>query len=287
MRNYYLVALSLLTVACDPFNRADEVQKIMEVHQAQRDHHFNGDAKAMADILTADFIAVNEGVVSEPTYGENFERFRSYFNSVRFLKWEDLSKPIIEFSEDGSLAYVHVRKLVDVKYPGAKGDSLIESTIFAWTSIYRKISDQWKMEAIASTQKSPVYPPGAEKRLEASLEEFDQAFMSADTKKLERLIMPGYLHTNGSSQPIGKEDWLNYMASRKTALENGTLKIFEYRITDRRITYLDNTAVVNSRVYSDQAMNGRRRKAAFQVTQVWKDEQGVWKRVAFHDGRIN
>lgn len=287
MRNSYLAALLFLFIACGSFDRDTEVQRIMELHQAQQDYHFNKDSKALVDLLTPDFVSVSEGIVSEPAYQESLDRFNRYFGSVRFLKWDDLTKPVVKFSGDGSLAYVHTRKIVDIKYPVAAGDSLVESTIFAWTSVYRKIKDDWKIEAIISTNKPPNYPPGPRKRLEARLEEFDAAFVAADTKKLNQLVSADYVHTNGSSPPIGKEDWLNYMSSREKSLASGTLRILEYQVTDRRITYLDNTAVVNTRVYSDQVMNGRRRKATFQVTQVWRDERGVWKRAAFHDGRAN
>lgn len=287
MRNYCLAALLFLLIACGSFDRDEEVQKIMELHQAQKDYHFNKDSDALVDLLTPDFISVSEGVVSEPTYQENLDRFNRYFGSVRFLKWDDLAKPIVKFSEDGSLAYVHTRKIVDIKYAGSDGDSLVESTVFAWTAMYRKSGEGWKMEAITSTNKPPDHPPGPRKRLEARLEEFDAAFIAADTEKLDKLVSADYIHTNGSNPPIGKEDWLNYMSTREKSLADGTLKVLEYQVTDRRITYLANTAVVNTRVYSDQVMNRRRRKASFQVTQVWRDEGGVWKRAAFHDGKIN
>ena len=287
-RNTHLYAalFFFLFAACSSFDREEEVQKILEIHRAQRDHHFNAEAEAFVRQLTADFVSVNRGVVTEPTFRENVDRFDDYTNSVRFLKWDDLVKPIVRFSDDGSMAYTIVRKMVEIKLPGIAGDSVVEQTAFAWTSIYKKTDDGWKIESVTSTNKPPEYLPGKRQRLLMKLDEFDRAFVDADTVKLDRLIASDYVHTNGNNDPIDRKTWLDYMASRKKALENGSLEILDYRASKRNITHLGNTAVVNTRVDSEQILNGRRSKSAFQVTQVWKDENGIWKRAAFHDGKI-
>ena len=103
--------------------------------------------------MSADFISVNGGIVSRPTYEENLQRFGDYFDSVEFIKWDDLSDPVIRFSEDGSLAYTIVDKEVILQYGTEEGIMLKDTTHFAWTAIYRRGEDGWKIESVASTNE--------------------------------------------------------------------------------------------------------------------------------------
>lgn len=59
-----------------------------------------------------DVVSVNRGIVSRPTKEETKKRFQSYFDRVEFVKWDDIAPPEIRFSNDGSLAYAIVQKLV-------------------------------------------------------------------------------------------------------------------------------------------------------------------------------
>ena len=65
-------------------------------------------------------------------------KFNKYFSSVEFIKWDDVTGPIIRFSKDGTLAYTIVDKIVQVTYQGKKGEMVRGETHFAWTAIYKK-----------------------------------------------------------------------------------------------------------------------------------------------------
>ena len=56
---------------------------------------------------------------------------------MEFVKWDDVTKPIIKFSDDGSMAYTVVDKIVLVTYEDEKGNMKEEKTNFAWTTIYK------------------------------------------------------------------------------------------------------------------------------------------------------
>lgn len=288
MKNLLALLLSsLLLVSCrNTFDHEKETAAILGIHHAQRDYHLNAEAEAFARQMSDDFISVNRGIISEPTFEENLRRFDSYFNAVQFQKWDDQEEPVIRFSDDGSLAYSIVQKRVELSYP-EMADSLIGRTDFAWVAIHRKTASGWKIEAVASTNQPDEYLPDQETRLRSSLRKFNDAFVAADTALLGSLLTADYVHTNGSSAPVGRQPWLSYVASRKTALENGTLQIIDYQTSDLEISWLENAAIVNAKVTVEQVQNGQRQKSIFRVTHVWKDEYGVWKRAAFHDGKIN
>lgn len=142
--------------ACNQTQEVDleaEKAKILEMHRLQRDYHFNKDSIAFANQLSDSFISVNRGVVSSPTREATVARYNGYFSAVNFVKWDDVSDPIIKISDDGSLAYTVVDKIVEVTYKNADGNDSIGSTHFAWTAIYRKYGDQWKIDCVTSTNK--------------------------------------------------------------------------------------------------------------------------------------
>ncbi len=132
---------------------ADEKEKILKMHHAQRDYHFEKDSINFASQLSDNFISVNRGIIDKPKREETISRYNGYFSSVEFVKWDDVSEPIIKFSDDGSLAYTIVDKIVVVRYKGENGQTKEDKTHFAWTAIYKKYGNEWKIDAVTSTNK--------------------------------------------------------------------------------------------------------------------------------------
>ncbi len=156
MKPLILIATLFFFFGCDsnaPFDKEQATQEVLQLHHAQRDYHVNKKAEEFARLLSDDHISVNRGLISRPTYEENFQRFTNYFNSVEFIKWDDLVEPVIRFSDDGKLAYTIVDKEVILQYEGEGGEVLQDTTHFAWTAIYRKGEDGWKIEHVASTNE--------------------------------------------------------------------------------------------------------------------------------------
>ena len=158
-RNTALTTLLLLCflVACKEkqpvVSLADEKEKILKMHHAQRGFHFEKDSINFANQLSDDFISVNRGIISKPKREETISRYNGYFSSVEFVKWDDVSEPIVKFSDDGRMAYTIVDKVVEVNFKDENGKLQLGKTHFAWTAIYRKYGDQWKIDAVTSTNK--------------------------------------------------------------------------------------------------------------------------------------
>lgn len=150
------ILVLFLCISCSkkvPFNQQKETKEILKLHNAQREYHFNKDSIPFANQLSDAFISVNRGVISQPKKEETISRYNRYFSSVEFVKWDDVSEPIIRFSDDGSIAYTIVDKIVEVTYKGENGETTKGETHFAWTAIYKKYGDQWKIDCVTSTQK--------------------------------------------------------------------------------------------------------------------------------------
>ena len=154
MNKFYLISLIILCISCkksQPFSIENETANILKLHHAQRDYHFNKDSIAFANQLSKNFISVNRGEISSPTKEATITRYNSYFSSVEFVKWDDVLEPIIKFSDDGSMAYTIVDKIVTVTFKDSTGSLIEEETHFVWTAIYKKYGNEWKIDHVAST----------------------------------------------------------------------------------------------------------------------------------------
>ncbi len=135
------------------FDEKKERASILKLHHDQHSHHFEKDSVAFTNQLSDQFISVNRGIISEPKRQATISRYHHYFSSVEFIRWDDVAEPIIRFSEDGSMAYTIVDKIVVVDYDTTNGEAIRDSTHFAWTAIYRKYDDGWKIDAVTSTER--------------------------------------------------------------------------------------------------------------------------------------
>lgn len=155
-RLIYLLPFIVMATGCQTkttFDQQEATKEILKLHQAQRKYHFEKDSISFVNQLSENMVSVNRGKITHPTREENLKRNHHYFSSVDFEKWDDLQSPIIRFSDDGSLAYTVVDKLVELTYEDEQGKKAVGKTHFAWIAIYRKTADGWKIEAVASTNE--------------------------------------------------------------------------------------------------------------------------------------
>ena len=154
MKYLFCSWLLMLMLACNSKTDLDKERKtILAMLQTERKAHFDRNVELFISEFADSMISVNKGVVTSPTKTEHKERIGKYFGSVQFIKWDDTAEPIIRFSNDGSLAYAIIQKDVILTYPDSTGKPLYDTTHYAWSSIYRKYHDEWKVECNISTNK--------------------------------------------------------------------------------------------------------------------------------------
>jgi hypothetical protein len=146
--------LLILLMACSSKVDIEKEKKIIiSMLQTERKAHFDRNTDLFVSEFADGMISVNKGKVSVDSKAEHQNRMGNYFGSVEFIKWDDTAEPIIRFSDDGSLAYAIVQKDVILTYPDSAGKAFYDTTHYAWTSIYRKLNGEWKVEANTSTNK--------------------------------------------------------------------------------------------------------------------------------------
>ena len=152
--------LAALIFSCNPSDtrsNEEDRDKILALHEAQRAAHFGKDPKAMTDQFASNLISLNRVKINGSDLQKDTQSFHSYFSSVEFKKWDDVMPPEIRFSDDRTLAYTIVDKLVVLEAKDSIGNPIEETTHYAWVSIYRKQKDgNWKLECIASTNEPEV-----------------------------------------------------------------------------------------------------------------------------------
>ena len=123
--------------------------------------------------------------------------------------------------------------------------------------------------------------------LTETVKTFNTAFNEGNIEVLIPMITKNYVHTNGSSKSIEKEDWLGYLAKRKKQIESGELVIKNYKMDEIEVEMYDDMAIVTGKISFLSISGGMEKQNAYRVTNVWVLEDGRWKRAGFHDTRID
>lgn len=155
----YGIFTFILFVACATSKEAIQnknLSTLIQIHEEQRKCHIEKDYVAFVNMMSDDFVSVNNGKIYHPTKQENLNRFKAYFDYVEFEEWDDLTPPIIQLSDDGSFAQTIVHKSVLISYPDTLKRTVRDSTIFAWTAGYKKVNGEWKICSVTSTNKEMI-----------------------------------------------------------------------------------------------------------------------------------
>jgi hypothetical protein len=154
------IILSLLILcclfSCKPASTIDfesETKKILALDAEAKAFHFNKDAKGLVATFSKDFLSINRGKIEFPSAANSYQKFDSYFKSVTFMKWDNNKEPIIRFSDDATIAYAAIDKTVILKLADENGKETMDTTNFAWLSVYKKVKGQWVLDCITSTTR--------------------------------------------------------------------------------------------------------------------------------------
>lgn len=127
----------------------------------------------------------------------------------------------------------------------------------------------------------------SEHEVRAAVAKFGQAFLDADGEVLGSLLTSDYIHVNGrSGNVLNRDEWLNWIQSRRLELETGQLIIDEYDTKDVAVQIYENVAIVTGAVYSSGNHNGEPFASHVRFTNTWISINGEWHRAVFHDSPL-
>jgi hypothetical protein len=148
------VAAALLTAACAPPqpDLAADRAALLRLHEEQRTAHLERKAALLTGSFADTFFSVSRGQVATPSREASTQRFQAYFDQAAFRAWDDLAPPVIRISPDGRMAYVIVQKRVGLLSTDSTRPP-DPDTIYAWIATYEKFHSQWRLTALASTDR--------------------------------------------------------------------------------------------------------------------------------------
>lgn len=121
----------------------------------------------------------------------------------------------------------------------------------------------------------------------AAVRRFGEAYVEADVAILESLLTHDYLHVNGNSgNVLTREEWLDWIASRREEIENGSLVVTKYVVDDVRVEIYGTAAVVTGTVDASGIRNEERFASRVRFTNLWVRSNRIWRRAAFHDSAL-
>lgn len=147
-----IILLAMLTFSCNkPVDLAHERALLLASNERQREAHMNSDPSLLALGMADTVKTVQRGEIRVEAKAGMMKRWEAYFKTIEYSKWDDLQEPLIEISDDATLAWVSVKKIT-VSTLVDDLSQTIDTTYFAWTTGYRKIGGDWKVYSVTSTR---------------------------------------------------------------------------------------------------------------------------------------
>jgi len=134
-------------------DRAHDIKLLLQENETARKAHMLGDAKMLTDGIADTMISLNRGQITKSSNQEIYERFKNYFKNIEYIKWEDLEEPVINISDDGTMAEILYKKIILVRSKNEKDEWEKSAVLFAWSANHKKINGIWKLISNTSTRE--------------------------------------------------------------------------------------------------------------------------------------
>ncbi len=155
-----LLCLILLTSICAgiPATSRSASDQILELHATEREGHLRGDASVVTSVLAESVASVQNGDVEIQSREQMRRSFSEYLSGVAYLSWDDLMKPSVHVSSDGTMAWAVVRIKARFREKGDQSGRIQEFKS-SWIATYEKQNSQWRMTGISSGCNPPCGSP--------------------------------------------------------------------------------------------------------------------------------
>lgn len=139
--------------ACADAAEADaDRNAILSLYEAQREAHFQRDARLFLSAVDTGYLAIGGGAVRYRARNEAIRQVEGYFQHVEIEEIRDVTPPRVTLSPDGRFAWL----IGEVEVRGTLRDSAGSRTPLAfrsaWLDVYEKDSSGWHLRARANTQ---------------------------------------------------------------------------------------------------------------------------------------
>lgn len=126
-------------------------REILSLHQDLIHAHLEGNADSLVEGQSEGFLSVSAGEIRRPTVEETREKLGTYLRNSTFTEYRYVCEPIVNLSQDGSLAW----SVAQVKVAGTRrtedGSLRPLDFVCAWVTVFERRDDRWVRVAEVST----------------------------------------------------------------------------------------------------------------------------------------
>ncbi len=126
-------------------------QELLAIHANHRKFHFDTDAQALIADQAESYIYVRDGAIYRTSRDASLEQFERYFENATYYEWDDLEPPIVQVSQDASLAWMITRTKVRRTQTDESGEQRESEFVYAGVMMYEKRDGEWIYTANVST----------------------------------------------------------------------------------------------------------------------------------------
>lgn len=127
-----------------PESRDRHHEVLLSIHADQRRAHFERDPELLFRNAAEQWTYVRNGQVDRLTRAELVERFRASLNATEHHEWDDIEPPIIEVSEDGTLAVMVEHVSIRLSRTAEDGSREELQGVYAGATVYRWDAEGWR-----------------------------------------------------------------------------------------------------------------------------------------------
>jgi hypothetical protein len=126
-------------------------QELLAIHAGHREAHFATDAQALTANQAESYIYVRDGAIHHTSRDASLQQFEQYFENATYDEWDDLEPPIVQVSQDATLAWMITRTKVRRVQIDESGNQHEQAFVYAGIMTYEKRDGQWVYTANVST----------------------------------------------------------------------------------------------------------------------------------------
>jgi hypothetical protein len=139
----------------DPQTNSNNIEKakqeLLAIHASHRKAHFDTDAEALLANQAETYTCVRDCAIHHSSREANLEQFEKYFKNATYYEWDDLEAPIVQVSQDASLAWMITRTKVRRTQIDESGEQHEQEFVYAGVMMYEKRDGEWIYTANVST----------------------------------------------------------------------------------------------------------------------------------------
>ncbi len=125
-------------------NVLTEEQKLLRLHRIIMDGHLFGQTSEMKTIGGDSMVIVSDGDIYAVVKSQSDAMFDDIMKSRNYTSYDDLIRPVVKISNDGTLAWVIAQVYAEgVRFDSAGNPNGPLEFVCAWIELYKKVQDKW------------------------------------------------------------------------------------------------------------------------------------------------